>query len=207
MEGKWPSKTTSSHMWNKLRNFFAAVYELQRLGKLRSKAGKQSVEGVSTEVLFNTPLATRTSFLTPHYFLQASLEQVFPFGRRELKIPRRQQGKNWKRGSGGTAAISPSLASPRSTLFVRCFLFSFFCTKEPGLSNATFLSLAKLSHPSPSTYCLAPPHQHPHQSVFLLPRQVMFTITTGGTDRCVIAALVSCVFCCLPPYLLFADCS
>lgn len=49
MEGKWPSKTTSSHMWNKLRNFFAAVYELQRLGKLRSKAGKRSVEGVSTE--------------------------------------------------------------------------------------------------------------------------------------------------------------
>lgn len=80
MEGKWPSKTTSSHMWNKLRNFFAAVYELQRLGKLRSKAGKRLIEGVSDEVSFNTRLATRTSFLTPHYFLKASLEQVFRLG-------------------------------------------------------------------------------------------------------------------------------
>lgn len=50
MEGKWPSKTTSSHMWNKLRNFFAAVYELQRLGKLRSKADSLSPSGSSNDL-------------------------------------------------------------------------------------------------------------------------------------------------------------
>ena len=46
IEGKWPSNTTSSHMWNKLRNFFAAVYELQRLARLakNNKGGKRKFE-------------------------------------------------------------------------------------------------------------------------------------------------------------------
>jgi len=50
VEGKWPSNTTSSHMWNKLRNFFAAVYELQRLAKLRSKEDSLSPSGSNSDL-------------------------------------------------------------------------------------------------------------------------------------------------------------
>lgn len=52
VEGKWPSNTTSSHMWNKLRNFFAAVYELQRLAKLAhsNKEDSLSPSGSSSDL-------------------------------------------------------------------------------------------------------------------------------------------------------------
>ncbi|XP_068740243.1 C-myc promoter-binding protein-like [Montipora capricornis] len=54
MEGKWPSNTTSSHMWNKLRNFFAAVYELQRLAKLsRNKEDSLSPSGSNGDLDLN----------------------------------------------------------------------------------------------------------------------------------------------------------
>ncbi|XP_048583663.1 DENN domain-containing protein 4C isoform X2 [Nematostella vectensis] len=47
MEGKWPSNTTSSHMWNKLRNFFAAVHEFRKLGLVRHHAREGSLSPTS----------------------------------------------------------------------------------------------------------------------------------------------------------------
>lgn len=58
IEGKWPSNTTSSHMWNKLRNFFAAVYELQRLARLakNNKGDSLSPTGSNDDLdLLDTP--------------------------------------------------------------------------------------------------------------------------------------------------------
>ncbi|XP_031552421.1 DENN domain-containing protein 4C-like [Actinia tenebrosa] len=48
VEGKWPSNTTSSHLWNKVRNFFSAVHEFRKLAHNRQVAREDSLSPCSS---------------------------------------------------------------------------------------------------------------------------------------------------------------
>lgn len=91
IEGKWPSNSTSSHMWNKLRNFFAAVYELQRLARLsRGKEDSLSPSGSSGDLdLSDSP---RRTLKKPERSRTPSREREKSLSRERLLEDRTENG-------------------------------------------------------------------------------------------------------------------